>query len=512
MNYRLVLNQLGLLFLVLSGILLAMAFGFQLIEVLLQHELDAASRNALLASGAIGLTFGGGLWVVTRSGGAQLGRREAFLLVGLTWLLGAAFCALPYFFWAHLHQELAAEHPFRSFTDCYFESMSGLTTTGASVLTDVEAIPRSLLLWRALTQWLGGLGIVVLFVAVLPALGTTARKLFRAETTGVTKQGMRPQVRDTARILWYIYLSLTVAQTVALRVAGMDWFDALCHSFTSLATGGFSTKNASIAAYDSVAIDLIIILFMAIGGVNFVLYYQLIRGRVSAVWRDPEFRLYVSLLLMGTVIVAALAYGQPMQSVSGEEIEGTAFQSVRHGMFDVVSMSTTTGFATAEYDLWTTPAKIVIGILMFVGGCAGSTAGGLKVIRLWVILKTLHAELERSFRPSVVRPIRVGDTTINEELRLSTLAFFAAFFLVMVIGSALLMILEPQQMDLASAMTGTLACMTTVGPGFGLFGGAENYGWLSPASKWVLIAAMIIGRLEVFTIIVLVTPRFWRES
>lgn len=511
MNYRLVFNQLGLLLLVLSVILLLMAGGFFVIEYVLQHKVDGAARAALLISGGIGLIAGVGLWFFTRIKEPTISRREALLLVGMTWVLGAAFAGLPYFFWANLSRTVPADHPFLSYTNCYFEAMSGLTTAGASVLTEIEAVPRSLLLWRALTQWLGGLGIVVLFVAVLPALGTSARKLFRAETSGITKQGMRPQIRDTARTLWYIYLGLTLAEIILLRLAGMDWYDAICHTFTTLATGGFSTKNASIAAYDSAIIETIIILFMIMGGVNFALYYQAFRGRFGNIAKDPELRLYLSLLAIGAALAAVLMYGKPIATLTGQIDQGTWFNSIRHGIFDVVSLVTTTGYATAEYDDWHGLARTFTYLLVFVGGCAGSTAGGFKVIRLWIVIKTLHAEIERAFRPSVIRPIRVGETTIGEDLRLATLAFGAGFLVVLTVCASALIALESSKgIDMASAVTGVLACMSTTGPGLGMFGGGENYGWLSAPSKWVLCFAMVVGRLEVFTILVLFSPRFWR--
>jgi trk system potassium uptake protein TrkH len=512
MNYRLVINQLGLLQLVLSIIMLLMAAGFFAIELALNHKVDSQARAALMLSGGIGLAIGLGAWFFTRSPSQNVGRRDAILLVGMTWVLGAAFSALPYFFWAGLSEEIAADHPFHSFTDCYFEAMSGLTTTGATVLTDIEAVPRSLLLWRSLTQWLGGLGIVVLFVAVLPALGTSARKMFRAEVSGITKQGVRPQIRDTARVLWVIYVSLTVAQILALRLAGMDWFDSICHTFTTLATGGFSTKNASIAAWHSPLIHTILIVFMILGGVNFALYYQAIRGRLSSIYKDPEFRLYIALLLVGSAVIASLVYGRSMLMLSNETVEGTALASFQHAAFTVVSIQTTTGYATAEYDNWPSMATALLFGLGFIGGCAGSTSGGLKVIRIWIIIKTLQLEFERAFRPSVVRSIRVGDAPIGEEVRLATAAFFAAFVGVIALAAVALMVFESEKnIDSTSAISAAIACMCTIGPGLNLFGGIENYGWLSPWSKWLLSFVMLVGRLEVFTILVLLAPRFWRN-
>jgi trk system potassium uptake protein TrkH len=525
MNFRLIIGQLGLLFIVLSIILLLMAGGFFGIERWLGHHVDPQARTALILSGSIGLALGGAAWLFTRSrrtgalsirmktpeAFAQVGRRDALLLVGVSWVLGAALAALPYYFWAHFSEAAGVDHPFYQYVNCYFEAMSGFTTTGATVLTDIEAVPRGLLLWRALTQWLGGLGIVVLFVAVLPAIGSSARKMFRAEVSGVTKEGLVPQIRHTARMLWYIYLALTIAQVLLLRVAGMDWFDSICHTMTTLATGGFSTKNASIAAYHSWTIELIIIIFMILGGVNFALYYQAIRGRFKLVLQDSELRLYLTLLTITSLIVAALVFGKPMPMFDGETVAGTAANSLRHAAFDVISLATTTGFATAEYDAWHPLARTLIFLLAFVGGSAGSTAGGVKVIRLLIIFKMLHVEIERAFRPNVIRPIRVGETLISQELCLSTLAFAAGFLLLLTACATALMGFESHKgIDMASAVTGALACMSTIGPALGMLGGTENYGWLSAESKWVLCGAMLVGRLEVFTVLVLLTPRFWR--
>lgn len=512
MNYRLVINQLGLLLLTLSTILLGMAAVFFGVESMLRHVVDPTARLSLLISGGIGLGIGGGAWLFTRGGSQSISRREAMLLVGLTWVLGAAFAALPFFLWANMSEIAPADHPFRNVADCYFEAMSGLTTTGASVLTDVEAMPRSLLLWRAVLHWLGGLGIVVLFVAVLPALGSSARKLMSAETSGVTKQGMMPQIKDTARLLWYIYLTLTMTQIILLRFAGMDWFDSVCHTFATLATGGFSTKNASIAAYQSPLIELICIAFMVLGGVNFSLYYQAMRGKFKSVYKDPELRLYLAMMLLGTVIIAALNYERPVVLMDGQTLEGTLVNSVRHSAFDVASMMTTTGFSTADHDQWHPAARMLLFVMVLIGGCAGSTSGGIKVIRLWIVLKTLYLQIERAFRPSVVRPIRIGDSTIGEDIMLASLAFISGYFVVLIVCSlALLWIEAGNGIDTETAISGVMACMSTTGPGLGKLGAIENYGWLSSLSKWVLSFAMLVGRLEVFTILVLFSPRFWRS-
>ena len=420
MNFRYVLNQLGLLLLVLSVFLLFLAAFYFVIELLLHHDVSPAARTALFISGLLGGAAGGSAWFLSRKGSLHLGRREALLLVAMSWIAGAAFAALPFFLWAHLDFDADTAHPFKRYVDCYFEAMSGLSTTGATVLADIEAVPRSLLLWRAFTQWIGGLGIVVVFVAVLPSLGVGGKRIFQVEAPGPTPEGLQPQIRQTARVLLYIYLGLTAAEILALRVAGMSFYDALCHTFTTLATGGFSTRDASIGAYDSLAVDTVVIIFMILAGVNFALYFALLRRKFQSIWRDPELRTYLALLLVGSVLITLCLVGQPIMTTTGREVGPSAGAAIRHGLFTTVSVATTTGYCTADFNAWPFLAKAVLILLMFIGGSAGSTAGGIKVIRIWIAFKVLLSEIERVFRPQVVRPVRVGNSVIDDELKLGT--------------------------------------------------------------------------------------------
>ena len=511
MNFRIVINQLGLLLLVISATLATVCVGAMAIKSVTAFEPRNAAVAGLAISSGVGLALGGILWLLTRHGSRHLGRREALLLVAATWFVGGALGGLPYHLWARFDDTVAADHPFNSAASCFFESVSGFTTCGASVLSVVEDVPAILLFWRALTQWLGGLGIVVLFVAVLPTLGVGGKRLIAAEASGIKSEDLMPHIRETARILWKIYLVLTGAQVILLWVAGMSLFDSVCHSFTTLATGGFSTRSASYAYYDSSAINYITIVFMLLGGVNFALYYQLLRRRFENVLRDTELRLYLILLLGISIVAAMIIHGNDILLVSGSEVEGTAAASFEHALFTVVSLITTSGFCTAEYDAWHPALCGLIYFFVFVGGCAGSTSGGIKVARFWVALKLVGHELEREFRPNIVRPIRVGSTRLDPELRLNVISLITAFLLVLAACAALLMVFEHGRgIDMTSAVSGTLACMSTTGPGLGLFGGAENYGWLGAPSKLLLSAAMIVGRLEVMTCLVLFMPRFWR--
>ncbi len=515
MNFPFVAKQLGLLLLVLSVILVALATAFFVTEAVMRRDVNHSARDALFITGALGAALGGGVWLWNRRAATQLGRREALLLVAVSWIFGAAVAGLPYFLWANLPGTNAADdHPFRTFDNCYFEAMSGLTTTGATILSNIEAVPRSLLLWRGFTQWLGGLGIVVLFVAVLPTLGVGGKKLFRVEAPGPTQEGLQPHIRQTARVLLYIYLALTGAEILALwAITPMNLYDAVCHAMTTVATAGFSTRSASIGAYDSPAVDAVVIVFMVLASVNFGLYFALVRRKFGTLWRDPELRTYAVLLVVASLIIVFCLTGHPITTTTGRTVEGTAGAAIRYGLFTSASIGTTTGYANADFNLFPFLAKAVLVLLMFVGGMAGSTAGGIKVIRIWIAFKVMWAEIERAFRPQVVRPVRVGATIIDDELKLSTIAYVLGIVFLFAAGSAFLMMMETlvgeAQCDFATAAGASIACLLNIGPGLAGVGAVENYGWLTPASKSFLCLLMVLGRLEVFAIIVLLSPRFW---
>ena len=583
MNLRQVLCQLGLLFLVLSAIQVVIAL-WAGVQWLAGVDAERQAFIALLISAGIGSLLGLAGWLLNRRFQEWLvGRREALLLVAMTWILGAALCGVPYFAWAKITYTAPAPmdtttaeaaptadvlapparaadvpgawadaggvveevtpirtppdafsppemepsgadsngpvappalvrgtHPFDSFASCYFEAMSGLSTTGATILTEIGTVPRSLLLWRALTHWLGGLGIVVLFVAVLPSLGAGGKKLFRVESSGVQQTGVRPHIAETARMLWLIYVGLTVTQTLLLRMAGMTWFDAVCHTFSTLATGGFSTLDTSLGGFNSVSINIITMIFMILAGVNFGIYYNLIRRRFRTVWRDPELRLYLLLVLVASTVITISIADHAIVLTTGEVLEPSIVNALHHGMFQGVSIHTGTGFCTADYDRWGFVPHAVLIITMFAGASAGSTAGGIKIIRIWIMLRIMVSEIERAFRPNVVRPLKVGGSVIGPELRQGTLAYILGAILIFVAGSFLLMVLEHHpDMTYVTSASATAATFFNVGPGFGLVGPDENYNWMTPASKTLLSLLMALGRLELFAIIVLFAPRFW---
>ncbi len=520
MNRHIIVSQLGLLFVLLSAIMLATSALQFLADVIQGQAIDASAVGALFITGVAGLLVGGIAWQTHRRGSTFLGRKEALLLVAASWFGGAFIAAFPYWLWAWLHFARGDAHPFLSFVSCYFEAMSGLTTTGATVLTNIEALPPSLLLWRALTHWLGGLGIVVLFVAVLPGLGVGGKRLFQIESPGPSPEGLQPHIRETARWLWFIYLGLTSAQILALwALSPMDLYESICHTMATLATGGFSTMNASVGAYHgTLATDLIVVFFMLLAGINFGLYYRICKGNVRALFRDTELRVYLGLIALSTIVIASvLALSpDPIVLTTGERAESTVGESVRQGLFTAVAIQTTTGFCTSDFSYWPFVAKAILIGLMFVGGSSGSTAGGIKIIRIWIAFKVLASEIEQVFRPHIVRPVRVGRTAVDPEMKLGAVTYVLGMLVLAAAGSVALMVLEqvfaPEgRCDFTTAATACFATLFNVGPGLAHVGPVEHYGWFSATSKALMCLLMALGRLEVFAIIVLFNRRFWQR-
>lgn len=517
MYYRIVIHQLGLLLVLLSAVLLLIAGLSFMLEYQMERHVSRDAAVALAVVGVCGILVGAAIRQFVRAADQQLGRREAMLLVALTWIGGAAFAALPFFIWALLVGEAQPAHPFHNFANCYFEAMSGLTTTGATVVADVESMPRSLLLWRASLHWLGGLGIVVLFVAVLPSLGVIGKKLYRVEA-GTSRQGLQPQIRDAVRTLWYVYLAFTIAQVLLLWLFGMTFFDAICHSFATLATGGFSTRNEGFGAYvGSDAILIVTIVFMFLGSLNFGLYNHLLHRRFRLVWADVETRFFLVILLSGIVVAAlALMVAGDAMTVIGTNgaVEPHAWPALLHSAFTVTTIESTTGFATVDFNLWPFLAKTIIVIVMFVGGCSGSTAGGIKVIRIWIVLRVLLSEIERVFRPQVIRPVRIGGSVVDPELKLSAMAYVIGSLFIIGVSAVAVQLFEDAaatECSFAAASSAALTCFCNTGPGLDRVGPAFNFEWMSDASTMLLSLVMLLGRLEIFAIVVLFTPRFWRN-
>ncbi|MEM7228020.1 MAG: TrkH family potassium uptake protein [Planctomycetota bacterium] len=518
MNLRHVIKQLGLLLMVLSTLLALIGGGALVRAMFMDVDAETPAAIGLWLSAGIGVIIGASMWLGSRSSSQYVGRREALLLVALSWFLGAALASLPFLIWAHTNEGIAEDHPFLNPVDCYFEAMSGLTTTGATVLSDIQSLPASLLFWRALTHWLGGLGIVVLFVAVLPSVGAGAKKLFRVEAPGPSPEGLRPNVRETARLLLVFYLGISAAAVFAFRATGtMTWFESICHTFSMVSTGGLGTEDASIGHFNSVAVDMIAIVFMLLAGVNFALFYLLMQGKGLSVWRDTEMRLYFTLkiLVITIVTIDLIVMPRPIITTAGIEHASNFWQSLRHSSFTTVALHTGTGFCSADYDQWPIVSKSLLVGLMFIGGCAGSTAGGVKVIRMWIAMKVMIAQIEIAFRPQVVRAIKIGGQTVSEEMKLSAVAYVLAFPIIIVFGAAAIGIFEHTpadggRCDFLTALSASLSTVSNVGPGLAAVGATENYGWFTSGAKCVMSILMALGRLELFAILVLFNTHFWR--
>jgi trk system potassium uptake protein TrkH len=432
--------------------------------------------------------------VMRRAGGPavvepteHIRRVEGLAIVSATWMVVAHLGAIPYV-WVGL-----------GFIDALFEAMSGLTTTGATVFMDFGAYGRGIVFWRALTQWIGGLGVIALFVAVLPRLAIGGRQLFFAEASGPTDEKLMPQLRQTALALWKLYAAITIAEIVALVLVGVPLFDAVCNSFSTIAAGGFSPNPMSIAGYQSAAVDWIVTAFMFIAGANFALQYRAVRGGRMSLVQDEEFRAY-----FGVVAVATAALG----GVLVRDGMGAA-DALRHGAFQVVSIVTTTGFASDDFALWSDQAKMVLFLLMFVGGCAGSAAGGPKVVRHVLMARYTLRELKRTLHPRAVLPVKLGGRVVPEPILRDVLVFMLFYLLVFAVGAAIVVGLGA---DLVTGISAAIVCLGNVGPGFEMIGPMSNFAGLHPVSKIVLALLMWIGRLEVLTVLVLVRFEAWRRA
>ena len=418
--------------------------------------------------------------------------RDVYFAVMLAWVLAAVLGGAPYLL----------EGTFASPLDSAFEGMSGFTTTGATLLADIEAETPSILFWRSMTQWLGGIGIVVLFVAVAPAMGVGAARLLGAEVSGPTRARMTERIADTAKVLLGIYVSISLVEVVALLAVGMPPYDAVVHTFTTVATGGFSPKTASIAFYDSVAVEAVIIVFMTLSAVSFSLYYLLYTSRRLDALLDREVLVYLCVMAGAVLFVWGVLVFQG-------EYEGSWGRALRDAAFTVPSIMTTTGFVTADFDEWDTAAKFVLVALMFVGGCAGSTAGRIKVIRIVVIFRTNFQEIFKMIHPKAVTPLRIGDRMVPEGVRVAVLGLFAAW--IAVFAQATFLVALKQDLTLLSAATAVAATLNVIGPGLGQVGASENFEAVNAFGRVVLTGCMLLGRLEIFTALVLLSPTFWKR-
>jgi trk system potassium uptake protein TrkH len=441
---------------------------------------------------AMGITAVAGLilFLFFRNDKAEIiSQREGMAIVALGWISVGLFGALPLYF---------SDDAF-TFVDAVFESVSGFTTTGASILTSIEAASRGLLFWRSFIQWLGGMGIIVLSVAILPFLGVGGMQLYKAEVPSPVPDKLKPRIRETASVLWKVYALISLAQVVLLIIGGMTFYDALCHTFTTMPTGGFSTKNASIAHYDSVYFDGVFIFFMLMAGINFSLHYQLLKGKPLAFWRDSEFRFFLGTVVFLVVVVSFNVYGSIYDSLG---------QAFRYGAFQVVSIITTTGYATADYEQWPAMSQLILLLCMFIGASAGSTGGGVKCLRVMLCFKFCYKQLFSLIHPHAVSHVKIGGKVVSDDVMQSILGFMAMYIGLFTFSSV---ILAGMGVDFTTSFAAVAATIGNIGPGLGMVGPVDNYAQIPILGKWLLIWCMLLGRLEIFTIIILVVPEFWRK-
>ncbi len=478
-------------------VFLAVALAFPAVVGLIYGE---AEWRAFAGVAVVTLIVGAAGWRTLHDPNAELGIREGFLIVALAWIVLSLVGSLPFIITGILP----------SLTNAFFETMSGFTTTGASVLGGadtpaIESLPNCALLWRSFTQWLGGMGIIVLTLAILPILGVGGMQMFKAEAPGPKADKLTPRVRETAKRLWMIYVGFTIIQVVLLLPA-MDWFDAVNHAFATMATGGFSTKGASIAAFESAYVEWIVVLFMVLAGMSFTLHYQILKGQALNVAKSTELRVYFGIIVAASLVISA-AIWNPLGQSGFTSYEGAA-DALRLGTFQAVTILTTTGFATADYELWAPLAIGVIFVLFFVGGMAGSTAGGFKIIRQTLLFKNSFKEIRQLVHPNAVIPVRLDGKVVSSGIMQNVLSFAVLYF-ALVIGGALL--LTVFGIDILTSLGASMSSVGNVGPGFGSLGPAGNYAHLPGGAKWLLSVMMLAGRLELFTLLIIFSPTFWRR-
>jgi trk system potassium uptake protein TrkH len=416
-------------------------------------------------------------------------QREGMAIVAVGWTAIGFFAALPFY--------IGIENC--SFVDAFFESVSGVTTTGSSILTNIEAVPKGLLFWRSFIQWLGGMGIIVLSIAILPFLGVGGMQLYKAEVPTPIPDKLKPRIRDTAIVLWKAYALFSAAEAVLLMLGGMSLFDALCHTFTTMPTGGYATKNASIAHFDSLYIDCVVIFFMLAAGINFSLHYQLLRGKPLAFWRDSECRFFIGTVLVLVLLVTFNIYGSVYQTIG---------KALQYGAFQVVSILTTTGYATADFEKWPAMSQLILLMCMFIGASAGSTGGGMKCLRVMLTFKFCYKELFSLIHPRSVSRIKILGSPVPEEVLRSVLGFIMLYMGLFALNSILL---AGMGVDFLTAVSAVAAAIGNIGPGLGMVGPTDNFAQIPILGKWLLIWCMLLGRLEIYTVIILLVPEFYRK-
>jgi len=533
MNKKTVFYVTGRLTMIMAGVMLiplAIAFYYNFPDNFSEIFSDSEKLGFILA---IILSAGLGflMTIIFRSDRELEGIKEGFAIVSLGWVSLAFWGSIPFFvYFLSIAQDYSLGGLILSFTNAYFEISSGFTTTGATILTDIEIVPKGLLFWRSLTHWLGGMGIITLAIAIFPAMGVSGYHMFRGEVPGPTTERIQPRLAQTAAILWGVYALLSAVETVLLLFGGMDWFDALCHTFGTLATGGFSTKNASIGHYNSNYIDWVITVFMFLAGVNFLIHYRVLRGKFSDIFDNKELHFYLKTIAITIILFTGILYlagikpvnqsavqyqyePRPIEefqehvNIEGEKVS-TLYGAFRHSAFQALAIITTTGYGTADFDLWPNFCRFAFLFLMFWGGCAGSTGGGMKMIRIMVVLKVGWRELQKMVRPHLVAPLKIGGISMDEERVVNIGAFFILFVVIFVVCSLLMMLFVP---DFVTAISTVAATLGNIGPGLNGIGSTQTYAWIPIPGKWVLIICMLLGRLEIFTILLALRLSFWKK-
>jgi len=458
--------------------------------LLVSFLFEDGSTSAILTSIAVTFVSALILFVATRhQEDRQLNHRDGVAIVTLGWLMAGLVGTLPYL--------LSGAIP--DFTNAYFESLSGFTTTGASILTDIESLPQSILLWRSLTQWLGGMGIIVLSIAILPYLGIGGMQLYKAEVPSPVVDKLKPRISETAKTLWKVYLLFTVVEAILLVIGGMSIFDAVCHAFCTMPTGGFSTKNMSIAHYNSVYFDCVLIVFMLLAGINFALHYKLIKGDLGIFGRDSECRVFLILVAVFMAFITLDIYGSVYSSIG---------QALRHAAFQVSSIITTTGFVSADYETWPAFSQLVLLICMFLGAMAGSTGGGMKIMRIMLLMRHSYHQMFQIIHPHAVTTLKLAGRPVPADVLGSIWGFFILYLGLFVTAS---LIMAALGLDFVSSFSSVAATIGNIGPGFGVVGPVRNYLDVPLVGKWVLVLCMLLGRLEIYTVIVMFAPAYWRK-
>jgi trk system potassium uptake protein TrkH len=496
LNIKIVISFLGLTS-IMNGFFMLLSAPFSW-----YHNEDAL--GGILLAGLLTIILGGSMWYFTRNASKNLQKKEGYMIVTFGWIMLTLTGTLPYLFTGAIP----------NLADAIFEAISGYSTTGASILTDIESLPKGILFWRSSTHWIGGMGIIVLTIAILPLLGIGGMQLFMAEAPGPSADKMHPRITETAKRLWLIYFSLTIAEFLLLKIAGMTWYDAINHAMATMSTGGFSTKNASIAHWNGIPIiQYIIIIFMFIAGTNFLMSYFALKGKFQKVIQNEEFKYYFIGVLGFTVLITILIvfFQDPslQTTVNHPMPYGKTESAFRHASFQVLAVLTTTGFVTTDYTMWNSLATLLIFSLFFMGGSAGSTSGGVKIVRHIIMIKNAFLEFKKLLHPHAIIPVRYDGQSIHSKVVFNILSFFVLYMGIF-IGSAI--ILSFMGLDFVTAIGASASSLGNIGPAFGNLGPVDNYAGLSDHAKIFCSFLMLIGRLELFTVLILLTPFFWRKN